>query len=241
MEMEITKDEAPDVPPFFPSTWRDSSREESIQKKVLSRIAEEYGLDPEPPRRKLHLSTIQTIGATLIFPFVWPTACIYMDHLAITSYPKTIGLHALTAPTFYHTDEKTFADLGWQRYSEMLLGFVGALIGGAHFILWGSTFPNRSWDLLWLFCIFSTTAIPGLFFILHLLDALADHLPPFSRIRHISQDFFALALAILGILGHLVYAAARVIIFVQALVSLSLLTVPNIQSVEWTGYIPHLS
>ncbi|CAA7271185.1 unnamed protein product [Cyclocybe aegerita] len=240
IEMEISKDETPDVAPFFPSTWRDSNREETIQKKVLSRIAEEYGLDPEPPRRKLHLSTFQTIAATLIFPFVWPIARIYMDHLAITCYPKSINLRALTAPTFYHTDEKTFADLGWQRGSEMLLGFVGALIGGAHFVLWGSTFPNHSWDLLWRFSIFSTTAVPGLFFILHLLDALADRLPPFSLIRRFSQDFFAFALAILGVLGHLVYAAARVIILVQALVSLTFLTIPNIQTVEWTGYIPHL-
>ena len=126
-------------------------------------------------------------------------------------------------PTFYATDP------GENR--DILAGFicmpiVGVVFGGIHCVGWFFNFPSSAEAMLWRV---SSTVLTGIAFLFPILL--------FFLVIFQSNDTGLIAV-FTPIL--LVYAMSRLLLIVEAFISLRHLTPGVLALVKWTSFIPHI-
>ncbi|KAJ3492059.1 hypothetical protein NLJ89_g11278 [Agrocybe chaxingu] len=216
IDIEIPDERDPGILPLLENANTEQLREECIQRKLLAMLAAEY--DHDPPRIERRFSSFKRALQTLCHPFRRTLASLYKPYNLIVYPPRAPPRGTFVVPTFYHTDNKILEHVVWL---QSLCNIVWLLNGTAHLILWTSPqFQNSKspgWMYLWSICAGTTIAVPAVFCIIQPLNK-----------------------ASIAIVSILLCAISRIILLIQALIALTSMPPQSLQSVEWTGYIPHL-
>jgi hypothetical protein len=124
----------------------------------------------------------------------------------------------------------------------VVVAAIGALFGALHCIGWNYIFPSHSEAVIWRVSSVIITGVPGLM----ALTAAASY-----PIKTDDDDlpaggldiFFAVLASLsfgIGILGVLPYIIARLLLLVEAFISLRQLPPSALLAVRWTAFLPHV-
>ena len=133
----------------------------------------------------------------------------------------------MKVPTFYSTNHKR-QDEGETVYIPMSV--VGVVFGGIHCAGWFFTFPSSAEAMLWRVC---SAILAGTAFLLPLLIYFI------MQVKIKSGRWLILFFAFLPIIL-LVYVVSRLLLLVEAFISLRFLTPGMLALVKWTSFIPHI-
>ena len=136
---------------------------------------------------------------------------------------KGVSTGDMNVPTFYSTSE-----VGRRRYI-FFMSTAGVVFGGIHCAGWFFIFPSSDEAILWRT---SSAVLTGIAFLLPLLHFLSVHFN--ARDRWAS---FAIAVPTIILL---VYVVSRLLLLVEAFISLRHLTPGMLALVKWTSFIPHI-
>ena len=126
-------------------------------------------------------------------------------------------------PTFYAESESG----GVAVAIVICMPVVGVVFGGIHCAGWFFNFPSSAEAMLWRVSSAVLTGIAFLSpFILGFLIALSDN-----------QEYFGLAVSAIIML---VYVVSRLLLIVEAFISLRHLTPGILALVKWTSFLPHI-
>jgi hypothetical protein len=130
----------------------------------------------------------------------------------------------MKVPTFYSSrsivDDKDVAAY------VIMMSVVGTVFGGIHCIGWFFIFPSNNEAMLWRV---SSAVLTGITFLFPLLAFLLAVLPDWVG--------FYLPLPTIMLL---VYVVSRLLLLVEAFISLRHLTPGMLALVKWTSFIPHI-
>ena len=132
----------------------------------------------------------------------------------------------MKVPTFYSINNDDGEGLGY----FFLFPVVGAVFGGIHCAGWFFNFPSSVEAMLWRV---SSAVLTGSAVLLPLLAIL---LVTIFEAFDLDDSFSNLALAIIL----LVYILSRLILLVEAFISLRHLIPGMLALVKWTSFIPHI-
>ena len=163
-----------------------------------------------------------TLSILLALVFAIPGIFICIRWLVMLGIPDSRA-GDMKIPTFYATDP------GENR--DILAGFicmpiVGVVFGGIHCVGWFFNFPSSAEAMLWRV---SSTVLTGIAFLFPILL--------FFLVIFQSNDTGLIAV-FTPIL--LVYAMSRLLLIVEAFISLRHLTPGVLALVKWTSFIPHI-
>ena len=130
----------------------------------------------------------------------------------------------MRVPTFYGNVANKGGD---DAVYFILMSIVGVVFGGIHCAGWFFSFPSSDEAMLWWV---SSTVLTGMAFILPLIFYFAGILLPGFR-------WLVSTIAVLAIV---VYALSRLLLLVEAFISLRHLTLGMLALVKWTSFIPHI-
>ena len=105
---------------------------------------------------------------------------------------------------------------------------VGVVFGGIHCAGWFFNFPSNDEAILWRVC---STILTGIAFLLPL------HVIFLVLLRILSPRWLV---AVISVSTVLVYVVSRLILLVEAVISLRHLTPGMLALVKWTSFIPHI-
>ena len=149
-----------------------------------------------------------------------------------------IGVGDMKIPTFYATESKSeaFRDLVAR---VICMSFVGGVFGGIHCVGWFFDFPSSVEAMLWRVSSAVLTGIAFLFLIFLTFVTIFFSLSNAWTIPDQRQYFaFSAASAFTPFL--LVYVVSRLLLLVEAFISLRDLTPGMLALVKWTSFIPHI-
>ena len=126
-------------------------------------------------------------------------------------------------PTFYAESGTDGEILGLY----ICIPVVGAVFGGIHCVGWFFNFPSNAEAMLWRV---SSAVLTVVAFLSPIIVVFLDYL---SNI----QEYFGLALSAIIIL---VYVVSRLLLIVEAFISLRHLTPGMLALVKWTSFLPHI-
>ena len=129
----------------------------------------------------------------------------------------------MKVPTFYSTKQD-----GSEAAYILFLSVVGVIFGGIHCIGWFFNFPSGEEAMLWRV---SSAILTGIAFLLPLLCYLIDKAFP------VIFRWLGLITAVLAIIA---YVVSRLLLLVEAFISLRQLTPGMLTLVKWTSFIPHI-
>ena len=132
---------------------------------------------------------------------------------------------AMKVPTFYSASQDK------KEAIFISMSVVGVVFGGIHCAGWFFTFPSSDEAMLWRI---SSAVLTGIAFLLPLLIYL--FVPKDISNTHLWESFFV-ALLIIIILA---YVMSRLLLLVEAFISLRYLTPGMLALVKWTSFIPHI-
>ena len=171
-----------------------------------------------------------TFSILLTLLFVIPVLFLFFRWISIVSiFAHKTG--DMKVPTFY-SSSKVEDDL--VAYI-VFVPVVGAVFGGIHCAGWFFNFPSSDEALLWRVCSVVLTGTAFLLPILMLLfSILDDDLAP--------EGSFLWAYLFLPVVAIilLVYVVSRLLLLVEAFISLRHLTPGMLALVKWTSFIPHI-
>ena len=165
-----------------------------------------------------------TLSILLALVFAIPVTFLGIRWLAM------LGLHDSRAgdikiPTFYATDSGKDRD-GVASFFCMYL--VGAVFGGIHCIGWFFDFPSSIEAMLWRV---SSAVLTGIAFLSPTIFLIC------VALGLLESGFFGVAVAVIIVL---VYTVSRLLLLVEAFISLRHLTPGMLALVKWTSFIPHI-
>jgi hypothetical protein len=129
----------------------------------------------------------------------------------------------MKVPTFYSPELNEREELA----IFFLLSFTGVVFGGIHCAGWFFIFPSNDEAILWRVC----SAV---------LTSVAFLLPPLALSIGVTLGGFQWLVAVVAMLGFIVYILSRLLLLVEAFVSLRNLTPGMLTLVKWTSFIPHI-
>jgi hypothetical protein len=129
----------------------------------------------------------------------------------------------MKVPTFYSTSR----DGGEVSYI-FFMSIVGVVFGGIHCTGWFFDFPSSDEAMLWRV---SSAVLTGIAFLLPLL---------FYFILDTSSDSVRSLVFITAVLAFIAYVVTRLVLLVEAFISLRHLTPEMLTLVKWTSFIPHI-
>ena len=130
----------------------------------------------------------------------------------------------MKVPTFYAEDSGE--NRGFiARF--IFMPVVGAVFGGIHCIGWFFDFPSSDEAMLWRV---SSAVLTGIAF-------LTPIILYFLTILYVRQEYFSIAVSTIILL---VYVVSRLLLIVEAFISLRHLTPGMLALVKWTSFIPHI-
>ena len=135
----------------------------------------------------------------------------------------------MKVPTFYSTSQGRF-----EEAFIFFMSVVGVVFGGIHCAGWFFDFPSSEEAILWRVC---SAVLTGIAFLLPLLISLSyvllENLNLYdNRLKFFLFPFFTIIL--------LVYVVSRLLLIVEAFISLRYLTPGMLALVKWTSFIPHI-
>ena len=175
-----------------------------------------------------------TFSILLTLVFVIP--CIFLfgrwASLFITD-DSYCGIGDMKVPTFYSTKPE-----GGRVAVICCMPVVGVIFGGIHCVGWFFNFPSSDEAILWRVSSAVLTGIAFLFPVIvfisvaFLVTVSRSNSSP-SRLQEYST------VAVLSVIL-LVYVVSRLLLLVEAFISLRHLTPGMIALVKWTSFIPHI-
>ena len=170
-----------------------------------------------------------TFSILLTLVFVIPGLFLFYRWMSMltTDHSNTGDMNV---PTFY------ISDTGMERdeiASIFVMPAVGVVFGGIHCVGWFFSFPSSDEAMLWRV---SSAVLTGTAFLLPIfLSFVGLFSDIFSGNNH-RRIFFTIFLSIIL----LVYVVSRLLLLVEAFISLRHLTPGVLVLVEWTSFIPHI-
>ena len=139
-----------------------------------------------------------------------------------------IGIGDMRIPTFYAAEPDEFEfGVGVARF--FCVPVVGVIFGGIHCVGWFFNFPSSAEAILWRV---SSAVLTGIAFLFPILFSFVA----FS-IRSNLGGFFAVAVSTITLL---VYVVSRLLLLVEAFISLRHLTPGMLALVKWSSSIPQI-
>ena len=136
---------------------------------------------------------------------------------------------AMKVPTFYSTKE------GGQGIGYVFcIPAVGVVFGGIHCAGWSFSFPSRDEAILWRV---SSGVLTGIAFLLPLLVSFIVNL--FLSLSSRERLPFSRIIAVLTIIL-LLYVVSRLLLLIEAFITLRQLTPGMHALAKWTSFIPHI-
>ena len=145
-----------------------------------------------------------------------------------------IGVGSMKIPTFYATESESEIS-GDAAPRVLCMSLVGGVFGGIHCAGWFFNFPSSAEAMLWRVSSAVLTGIAFLFPILFAFVAtflFGDSITPTDP-----WQYFAVAVSTIMLL---VYVVSRLLLIVEAFISLRHLTPGMLALVKWTSFIPHI-
>jgi hypothetical protein len=170
-----------------------------------------------------------TFSILPILVFVIPGLFVFYRWITILS-ADDFNIGDMKVPTFY--SESTRQQEGAQVALIFLTSVVGVVFGGIHCAGWFFTFPSSDEAMLWRV---SSAVLTGIAFLIPLFFLFYGI---FSSENHDDQLEWA-AIIIFSIIL-LVYVVSRLLLIVEAFISLRHLTPGMLALVKWTSFIPHI-
>ena len=169
-----------------------------------------------------------TFSILLTLVFVIPGLFLSFRWLSILG-TNDFNTGDMKLPTFYSTDPHSNRDkeLG---SSAIFMSVVGVLFGGIHCARWLFNFPSSDEAMLWRVSSVVLTGIP--FLIPLLVYLFAAVLPGKFQSPGFTIPVFTIIL--------LVYVVSRLLLLVEAFISLRHLTPGMLALVKWISFIPHI-
>ena len=164
-----------------------------------------------------------TLSILLALVFAIPGIFICVRWLVMLGMPD-FWAGDMKIPTFYATDSGEDRNLFAYIFCMTV---VGVVFGGIHCAGWFFDFPSSAEAMLWRVSSAVLTGIAFLFPILLLFLAII--------FQSNDTGFIAVFTPIL-----LVYAMSRLLLIVEAFISLRHLTPGMLALVKWTSFIPHI-
>ena len=160
----------------------------------------------------------------LLLTLAFVTPAIFLIHRWISILASDyFNTGAMKVPTFYSTsrdgDEVTYI---------LFMSVVGGVFGGIHCAGWFFHFPSSYEAMLWRV---SSAILTGVAFLLPLL---------FYFILETSSDIVRWVVYITAVLSFIAYVVSRLILLVEAFISLRHLTPGMLTLVKWTSILPHI-
>ena len=133
----------------------------------------------------------------------------------------------MKVPTFYSTNNNNNNN-GDEVAYILFMSVVGVVFGGIHCAGWFFDFPSSDEALMWRV---SSAVLTGVAFLLPLL---------FYLILETSSDKFRCIGYIAAVLAFIAYVVSRLLLLVEAFISLRHLTPEMLALVKWTSFLPHI-
>ena len=143
-----------------------------------------------------------------------------------------IGAYDMKIPTFYAAESELENLDGVARV--ICMSMVGVIFGGIHCIGWFFNFPSSDEAMLWRV---SSAVLTGIAFLFPILFTFMGFLLMGSNSGNSLQEGFAIAVFSIMLL---VYVVSRLLLLVEAFISLRHLTPGMLALVKWTSFIPHI-
>ena len=143
-----------------------------------------------------------------------------------------IGAYDMKIPTFYAAESELENLDGVARV--ICMSMVGVVFGGIHCIGWFFNFPSSDEAMLWRV---SSAVLTGIAFLFPILFTFVGFLLMGSNSGNSLQEGFAIAVLSIMLL---VYVVSRLLLLVEAFISLRHLTPGMLALVKWTSFIPHI-
>ena len=161
----------------------------------------------------------------LTFVFVIPSLFLIFRWISIGE-TNDFNTGDMKVPTFYST-KRDGSDVPYIFFMSV----VGVIFGGIHCAGWFFNFPSSDEAMLWRVSSALLTGIP--FILLPLLFYLiVESLPDPGRF-----DWLLLVIIVLTII---VYVMSRLLLLVEAFISLRHLTPGMLALLKWSSFIPHI-
>ena len=138
-----------------------------------------------------------------------------------------IGVGDMKIPTFYASEPES-ENFGAGLVACLIcMPVVGVVFGGIHCVGWFFNFPSSAEALLWRV---SSAVLTGIAFLL----------PPlfFLLVRILDGNPWIISAVFTPIL--LAYVVSRLLLLVEAFISLRHLTPGMLALVKWTSFVPHI-
>ena len=163
-----------------------------------------------------------SILLTLVFAIPGTILCIRWFEM-VESADSNIG--DMKIPTFFATEPDEF-ESGDIVARSICMFVVGSVFGGIHCVGWFFDFPSRAEAMLWRV---SSVVLTGIAFLSPIIFTISVVLE--------DSGFFGVAV---GLIFLLVYVVSRLLLVVEAFISLRHLTPGMLALVKWTSFLPHI-
>ena len=180
-----------------------------------------------------------TFSILLTLVFAIPGIFLCIRWFAILATEKFDDKGDMKVPTFYATED--YRD---KVACLICMPVVGVVFGGIHCVGWFFNFPSSTEAILWRVSSAVLTGIafliPILFtFIATLIRLFGNHMIQINWSPWSDQYFAVVSASVITLL--LVYVVSRLLLLVEAFISLRHLTPGMLALVKWTSFIiPHI-
>ena len=169
---------------------------------------------------------VLTLSILLILVFAIPGLFLYVRWVSILGVEdSTKNTGDMKVPTFYSAVEDLYGGA-----SIFVMSAVGVVFGGIHCAGWFFDLPSSDEAVLWRVC---SAIITGITFLLPLLLYLYSVLISLL-------DIFEWVGIVISVLTVVVNVVSRLVLLVEAFISLRHLTPRMLALVKWTSFIPHI-
>ena len=175
------------------------------------------------------------LALLLISAFAIPGIILCLRWLAMfANNGSDIGVGDMKIPTFYATDPES------EKFGDVLarvfcMSVVGGVFGGIHCIGWFFNFPSSAEAMLWRV---SSAVLTGIAFLFPIFITFMGFYFVLSIASADQWQYFAFSAVFTPFL--LAYVVSRLLLLVEAFISLRHLTPGMLALVEWTSFIPHI-
>ena len=182
----------------------------------------------------LILAVTFSILLTSVFAIPGVIMCIrWVAMLNITGDSET-GDGDMNVPTFFASESARESETDGDVFAFFFcMPIVGGVFGGIHCVGWYFNFPSSTEAMLWRV---SSAVLTGIAFLFPLFVAFVLSLSQFINSDSLQKYFAATIFSI----TLLVYVVSRLILLVEAFISLRRLTPGMLALVTWTSFIPHI-
>ena len=155
------------------------------------------------------------------------TAMIFSEH-------SEIGVGDMKVPTFYALEPARKTEATGETIAFIFcMPVVGGVFGGIHCVGWFFNFPSSAEAMLWRV---SSAVLTGIAILLPIVITFVFFLSQLINSGSLQKYFATTVLSIIV----LVYVVSRLILLVEAFISLRHLTPGMLALVTWTSFIPHI-